>query len=161
MHHENDKLYILKFQLRARLSTRISTIITNQIDQDLYNTKPNPSPYQRLTKQNSPTYELSRRQNQPIINDRTKTKSRNPIKIAKRKSQLKQESEDRWMQKKRTNAYFKNSTWFSELEAIGGFLEQISCVFVFGAEERPSAELLLGFLLEIFSSGNLITHCAV
>nr|GMC63807.1 hypothetical protein Iba_chr02cCG16730 [Ipomoea batatas] len=49
----------------------------------------------------------------------------------------------------------------SELEAIGGFLEEISGVFVFGAEERPSAELLLGFLLEFFSSGNLITHCAL
>uniref|UniRef100_A0A2P2M715 Alpha-soluble nsf attachment protein n=1 Tax=Rhizophora mucronata TaxID=61149 RepID=A0A2P2M715_RHIMU len=46
----------------------------------------------------------------------------------------------------------KRVTRFSELEGIGGFIEEIGGVFVFGTEKSPSVQLLLCFLLEFLCS---------
>ena len=52
----------------------------------------------------------------------------------------------------------KKNTGFAELEGIGGFVKEISGIFVFGTEQSPATELLLCFFLEIFCSCYLIPH---
>lgn len=50
------------------------------------------------------------------------------------------------------------NTGFGELEAIGSFDKQIGGVLVLGPQKTPAVELLLGFLLVLFSPRELIPH---
>ena len=52
----------------------------------------------------------------------------------------------------------KKNTGFAELEGIGGFVKEISRIFVFGTEQSPATELLLCFFLEFLCSCYLIPH---
>lgn len=64
----------------------------------------------------------------------------------------KKRRENLWDLKKLEN------TGFGEFEAVGSLIVEISSIFVFGTEQSPATDLLLRFLLELFSSLYIIRH---